>query len=73
MSVGITKLPVLESCHRRLPAEAPGQGLDGERVGVLEGVELPIMAKERFNKQSVVPGMPSGRPLPVDTVEGTSV
>ena len=73
MSVGITMLPVLESCHRRLPAEAPGQGLDGGRVGVLEGVKLPIIAKECFNKQPVVPGMPRGCPLPVDTVEGTWV
>jgi hypothetical protein len=47
--------------------------LDGGRVGVLEGVKLPIMAKERFNKQPVVPGMPRGCPLPVDTVEGTWV
>jgi hypothetical protein len=76
-SVGITTLAVLKlkikSRNRRLAAEAPGQGLDGGRVGVLDGVKLPIMTEERINKQSDVPGAPSGRPLPEDTVEGTWV
>ena len=39
-SVGITTLAVLKSCNRRLAAEAPGQGLDCGRVGVLDGVKL---------------------------------
>ncbi len=66
-------LAILESHHHRLAAEAPGQGLDGGRVGVLEGVELPIMAEERFNKRLDVPGMPRLGLLPVDMVEGTWV
>jgi len=50
--VGITTLAVLESCNYCLAAKAPGQGLDGGRVvGVLDGVELPIFAEERINKQ----------------------
>ena len=49
-SVGITTLTVLESRNRRLAAEAPGQGLNGGRVGVLDGVELPKMVEERINK-----------------------
>jgi hypothetical protein len=72
-SVGITTLADLESRNRRLIAEALGQGLDGGRVGVLEGVELSIMAKEHFNKCLDVPGAPRGRPLPEDAVEGTWV
>jgi hypothetical protein len=43
MSVGITLLVVLENCHHRLAAEAPGQGLDGGMVKVLEGVKITIM------------------------------
>jgi hypothetical protein len=70
-SVGITTLAVLKSCNRRLAAEAPGQGLDCGRVGVLDGVKLPIMAEDRINKQPDVPGVPRGRPLPEDRVEGT--
>jgi len=58
---------------RRLAAEAPDQGLDGGRGGVLDGVKLPIMAEERINKQLDVPGAPRGRPLPEDRVEGTWV
>ncbi len=73
MSVGITTLAVLESHHRRLAAEVPGQGLDGGRVGVLKGVQLPIMAEECFDKRLDVPGMPRLGPLPVDMVEGTWV
>jgi len=72
-SVGIMTLAVLESRDRRLAAEAPGQDLDGGRVGVLDGVELPIMAEERINKRLDVPGAPRGHPLPEDTVEGTWV
>jgi len=72
-SVGITTLADLESRNRRLAAEAPSQGLDGGWVGVLDSVELPIMAEKRFNKQLDVPGMPSYRPLPEDKVEGTWV
>ena len=72
-SVGITTLAVLKSRNRRLAAEAPGQGLDGGRVGVLDGVKLPIMAEERINKQLDVPGAPRGRPLSEDTVQGTWV
>ena len=72
-SVGITTLAVLESCNRRLAAEAPGQGLDGGRVGVQDGVKLPIMAEERFYKQLDDPGVPRGCPLPEDRVEGTWV
>jgi hypothetical protein len=72
-SVGITTLAVFESRNRSLTAEATSQGLDGGRVGVLDGVELPIMADERINKQLDVPGAPRGRPLPEDTVEGTWV
>ena len=72
-SVGITTLAVLESRNRRLVAEALGQGLDGGREGVLEGVKLPIMAEEHFNKCLDVPGAPRGRPLPEDMVEGTWV
>ena len=48
-------------------------GLDGGRVGVLDGVKLPIMAEERINTRLYVPGAPRGRPLPEDTVEGTWV
>jgi hypothetical protein len=72
-SVGITTLAVLKSCNRRLAAEAPGQGLDGGRVGVLDGVKFPIMAEERIDKRLDVPGAPRGRPLPEGTVEGTWV
>jgi hypothetical protein len=72
-SVGITTLADLESRNCRLAAEAPSQGLDGGRVGVLDGVELPIMAEKRFNKQLDVPGTPGCRPLTKDTVEGTWV
>ena len=72
-SVGITTLADLKSRNRRFAAEAPSQGLDGGWVGVLNGVELPIMAEECFNKQLDVPGTPSCRPLPEDTVEGTWV
>jgi hypothetical protein len=72
-SVGITTLAVLKSRNRRLAAEAPGQGLDGGRVGVLDGVKLPIIAEEHINKQLDVPGAPRGRPLPEDTVQGTWV
>ena len=49
-SVGITTLTDLESRNRRLIAEALGQGLDGGRVGVLDGVKLPKMAEKRINK-----------------------
>ena len=66
-------LAVLKSCHRCLAAEASGQGLDGGRVGVLEGVKLPIMVEECFDKHPDVPRTPRGRPLPVDMVEGTWV
>ena len=66
-------LAVLESRDCRLAAEAPGQDLDGGRVGVIDGVELPIMADERINKRLDVPGALRGRPLPEDTVEGTWV
>jgi hypothetical protein len=72
-SVGIMTLAVLESRHHHLAAEAPGQGLDGGRVGVLKGVELPIMAEERFDKRLDIPGMPRLGPLLVDRVEGTWV
>ena len=72
-SVGITMLAVLKSRNRRLAAEAPGQGLDGGRVGVQDGVKLPIMAEERFYKQLDDPGVPRGCPLPEDRVEGTWV
>ena len=70
-SVSIMTLADLESCNRHLAADVPSQGLDGGWVGVLDGVELPIMAEKRFNKQLDVPGMPSCRPLPEDTVKGT--
>ena len=73
MSVDITTLAVLKSCNHCLIAEALGQGLDGGRVGVLEGVELPIMAKEHFNKCLDVPRAPRLGPLPEDMVEGTWV
>ena len=69
-SVDITTLAVLESRNHRLTAEAPGQGLNGGRVGVLDGVELPTMEEECINKQLDIPGAPRGRPLPEDTVEG---
>jgi hypothetical protein len=60
--------------HRCLVAEAPGQGLDGGRVGVLEGVKLPIMAEERLDSCLLdVPVMPRLGTLPVDMVEGTWV
>ena len=68
-SVGVTTLAVLKSCHRCLAAEALGQGLDDERVGVLVGVKLPIMGEEHFNKQLDVPRTPRLGPLPVDMVE----
>ncbi len=64
-SVGITTLVVLESCHCSLAAKAPGQGLDGGKVGVLEGVQLPIMAEERFDNRLDVPGTPRLVPLSV--------
>ena len=66
-------LAVLERRNHHLVAEALGQGLDGGRVGVLEGVKLPIMAEEHFNKCLDVPGAPRGHPLPEDMVEGTWV
>jgi len=40
---------------------------------VLDGVQLPIVAEKRFNKQLDVPGTPSCCPLPEDTVDGTWV
>ena len=43
-------LAVFESRNRRLVAEELGQGLDGGRVGVLKGVNLPIMVEEHFSK-----------------------
>ena len=70
-SVGITTLVDLESHNRCLTAEALSRGLDGGWVGVLDGVKLPIMVEKQFNKQLKVPGMPSCRPLPEDTVELT--
>ena len=73
MSVGVTMLAVQESHNSRLIAEALGKGLDGGRVGVLEGVKLPIMAEEHFNKCIDVPRTPRLGPLPVDMVEGTWV
>ena len=36
-------------------------GLDGGRVGVLDGVKLPIMAEEQINKLLDVPGSPRER------------
>ncbi len=74
MSVGVTMLAVLKSCHCcLLAAEAPNQGLDGGRVRVLEGVEITIMVDECVNNQPDVPGTPRHRPLPVDMVKGTLI
>jgi hypothetical protein len=64
---------VLESCHSPLAAEAPGQGLGGGRVRVLEEVEITIVAEECINNQPDVFGMPCLTLLPVDMVEGTLI
>jgi hypothetical protein len=72
-SVGIMLLAVLESCHSCRAAEAPGQGLDGGRVRVLEGVKITIVVEECINNQPDVPQMPCLTPLTVDTIEGTLI